>query len=109
MGIYQLIEPGLLSVMPPIPAPGLPDALERGDACHRAISILYGAHARSASAGAPPLPELASKPTTSIRGRYGALLDAVPDAMLVIGVHGEIVLMNAQAARQFGYPQGQLI
>jgi diguanylate cyclase (GGDEF)-like protein/PAS domain S-box-containing protein len=109
MGIYQLIEPGLLSVMPPIPAPGLPDALERGDACHRAISILYGAHARSASAGAPPLPELASKHTTSIRGRYGALLDAVPDAMLVIGVHGEIVLMNAQAARQFGYPQGQLI
>src|ERR1700689_2207658 len=108
MGIYQLIEPGLLPVMPPVPAPGLLRRIGASDSCHRAMSILYGAHAKSASAGAPRLPELASKHAISIRDRYGVLLDAVPDAMLVIGTHGEIVLMNAQAGRQFGYPQGQL-
>ncbi|MFZ0665774.1 MAG: PAS domain S-box protein, partial [Acidimicrobiales bacterium] len=68
-----------------------------------------GAHSAPVGAEAPRLPEHASKHATSIRGRYGALLDAVPDAMLVIGMHGEIVLMNAQAGRQFGYAQEQLI
>jgi len=37
------------------------------------------------------------------------LLDTTPDALIVIEREGEIVLVNRQAERLFGYPRGELI
>ena len=41
--------------------------------------------------------------------RYRELLMAAPDAMVVVNQGGEIVLLNAQAEKQFGYPRDALI
>lgn len=41
--------------------------------------------------------------------RYEGLLEAAPDAMLEINEGGEIVLLNRQAERQFGYSRDQLV
>ena len=40
---------------------------------------------------------------------YGALLEAAPDAMVIVDANGSIVLVNAQAERMFGYPRGELL
>ena len=41
--------------------------------------------------------------------RYRGLLEAAPDAMVVVDGGGEIVLLNVQAEKQFGYPRDELI
>ncbi len=41
--------------------------------------------------------------------RYRGLLEAAPDAMVVVDVSGEIVLLNLQAERQFGYTRDELL
>ncbi len=41
--------------------------------------------------------------------RYRSLLEAAPDPMVVVNVAGEIVLLNAQAEKQFGYPRDELL
>jgi PAS domain S-box-containing protein len=41
--------------------------------------------------------------------RYEQLLDAAPDAMVVVGADGLMDLVNAQAERMFGYPRADLI
>ena len=41
--------------------------------------------------------------------RYRGLLEAAPDAMVVVNPTGEIVLLNVQAENQFGYSRGELI
>jgi PAS domain S-box-containing protein len=41
--------------------------------------------------------------------KYRALLEAAPDAMVVVNPHGEIVLSNVHAEMQFGYPPDELI
>jgi PAS domain S-box-containing protein len=43
------------------------------------------------------------------RARYRNLLEASPDAMVVVSPSGEIVLLNAQAEKQFGYPCDELL
>jgi PAS domain S-box-containing protein len=37
------------------------------------------------------------------------LLESLPDAMVVIGSHGTIVLVNAQTERIFGYQRGEML
>jgi PAS domain S-box-containing protein len=44
-----------------------------------------------------------------VETRFGALLESVPDATLIINAVGRIVLANSQAARTFAYPAGELI
>jgi PAS domain S-box-containing protein len=41
--------------------------------------------------------------------RYRGLLEAAPDGMVVVNGAGEIVLLNLQAERQFGYHRDELI
>jgi PAS domain S-box-containing protein len=41
--------------------------------------------------------------------KYRGLLEAAPDAMVVVNQAGEIVLMNLQAQKQFGYHSDELI
>src|ERR1700686_1498738 len=44
-----------------------------------------------------------------MEGRYRGLLEAAPDAMVVVNPGGEIVLLNLQAAKQFGYRRDELL
>ena len=44
-----------------------------------------------------------------MEGRYRGLLEAAPDAMVVVDQRGAIVLLNLQAEKQFGYKRDELI
>src|SRR5271155_5174111 len=44
-----------------------------------------------------------------MEGRYRGLLEAAPDAMVVVDPSGSIVLLNVQAEKQFGYRRDELL
>jgi PAS domain-containing protein len=41
--------------------------------------------------------------------KYRRMLEAVPDAMVVVNQAGEIVLLNVRAEEQFGYSRDELM
>jgi PAS domain S-box-containing protein len=53
--------------------------------------------------------ERGSQGTGEEDGRYRGLLEAAPDAMVVVDQAGEIVLLNVQAEKQFGYLRDELV
>jgi PAS domain S-box-containing protein len=51
----------------------------------------------------------AEKVLAQMQGKYRGLMEAAPDAMVVVNPNGEIVLLNLQAEKQFGYPRNELL
>jgi PAS domain S-box-containing protein len=55
------------------------------------------------------LRQAADEHLAQMEGRYRALLEAAPDAMVVVNQGGLIVLVNVQAETQFGYRRDELL
>ena len=51
----------------------------------------------------------AERHLVQMEGRYRGLLEAAPDAMVVVNQGGDIVLLNLQAEKQFGYRRDELL
>jgi PAS domain S-box-containing protein len=51
----------------------------------------------------------AERHLAQMEGRYRGLLEAAPDAMVVVDASGAIVLLNLQAEHQFGYRREELV
>jgi PAS domain S-box-containing protein len=51
----------------------------------------------------------AERHLVQMEGRYRGLLEAAPDAMVVVDQGGAIVLLNVQAEQQFGYHRDELV
>ncbi len=51
----------------------------------------------------------AARQLSQLEGKYRALLDAAPDALVVVDARGEIRLVNREAERRFGYSREALL
>jgi PAS domain S-box-containing protein len=63
----------------------------------------------AAAAAAVGVRRVADEHLVQMEARYRGLLEAAPDAMVVVDQSGEIVLLNLQAEQQFGYHRDELV
>src|ERR1700691_5410798 len=54
-------------------------------------------------------PDAAEKHLAQMESKYHGLLEAAPDAMVVVNQVGDIVILNLQAEKQFGYRRDELL
>ena len=83
-------------------------APDRGEAEQRSAAPPPGGSHRAGRVGDMPGPP-ESETSTASDARYRGLLEAAPDAMVVVDQAGEIVLLNLQAEKQFGYHRDELV
>ncbi|WP_116139243.1 PAS domain-containing sensor histidine kinase [Trinickia diaoshuihuensis] len=54
-------------------------------------------------------PDTPLDPRRAVEANFSKFLEAAPDAMIVVGQDGQIILINGQAEQLFGYPPAELI